>query len=1222
METLRAAAYNPSIDETGYNVIKRYYCQLHSLQNRFPIENDRNLVSFVWRDNYSNNTIQSTDLRHDMAVVLYNYGAIQTQLGASTDRTSEDDMKLVCTLFQRAAWAFETVRESYQMATTGDMYPEILIFMQNLCLAQAQECILEKSLIDNRKSIVVAKVASQIIEYYNTSIVALLSGGEEGIIAEIVGSKQFKEWRQYIQFKVEYTACILLLYQGQNSEEQQHMGERVTLYQAAFDRLEDARKVAKHLNNMSQVTETLTFVMDVVEAKRKAAKNENEFIYHEEVPELSSIASISGANLVKGIPFNVADSANEDIFHRLVPIKTQEQSSIYSEEKTNLLRKIAQKINAKDGELEQFMESLNVDLFSYNSKGVKLPQSIIDRCASMNARTNAIDDLIQNMSSLAEICVDVENVLQAIQELLSKEEFSEKDFQQTMGYRPSGHFIELSREFMKYQEAHNKAGDSNDTLRKAMEMHVNNLRILSKPLAEVQAAIPTCAVECDRKLLSDTQMLLSKVNEMRVQRAQIYEQLSENIQKDDITPQLVAWGENDVEKLFENELGKHVQLVNIIEQNLVAQENILKSFTDAYAKCAHFIKTVSETKHKRDIFFSSLIASYDVYDDLLGKSLKGLEFYKKLQSNIHKLFARVRSARDVHDEERQQRIESMNKKALLSNNPTVMPVTSTPMSTPIVEYPNSAKPTEYEVLDNYRSTAIRPTPIGQENTGIQTNQISHDISHSSLSSTTGPYNYNYQSTVSSITPSSQAQLTQSPIMTTGPVSSITSTYSSQPNAYYNTQYSQPNNYAPSSGYVNPIYNNISISRPSNQSKQGYGTENVSTNVMKTNISNAPVISSGVADIYTTTNPNIATSIPSGWVNSGNNRMMQSSASNITPNLHDQLQSQMYMNYAQNDPRDSYTSRPSATRDSTNPDMNLYQARNPTAISNTEMMQPTMYTNLSYSSANNQVNPYHMPSNRPYSQTQQQQTTQVSQIYSHSIPTTSYMQAPQQIPLTSAYTNYAQSYSTQPLSQPINVTSANDSKLTRPTNDAYTYYNNQYQIHNNPATNQYYGHDYQANMHNMPQGLGYLPTSYGPATSIGVPHQENVYNYAGNPQISPAINNYTTIQQQVQNPMTYTEVKMSTTVSSQPSTLSSVNNKNITTNQNVTAGASQLPATQMAKPKPLNLDLMSDLEYIPSIPAPTLQPITIKPEIVSQITIPESEATIKAEERYFLNSMLI
>lgn len=46
----------------------------------------------------------------------------------------------------------------------------MLNILMNICLAQAQECILEKSLVDNRKSTITAKVALQIVEYYSTSL--------------------------------------------------------------------------------------------------------------------------------------------------------------------------------------------------------------------------------------------------------------------------------------------------------------------------------------------------------------------------------------------------------------------------------------------------------------------------------------------------------------------------------------------------------------------------------------------------------------------------------------------------------------------------------------------------------------------------------------------------------------------------------------------------------------------------------------------------------------------------------------------------------------------------------------------------------------------------------------------------------------------------------------------------------------------------------------------
>ena len=44
------------------------------------------------------------------------------------------------------------------------------------------------------------------------------------------------------------------------------------------------------------------------------AKKENEFVFHEKVPELTSLEEPKGASLVKGIGFDVADSEVRDFF--------------------------------------------------------------------------------------------------------------------------------------------------------------------------------------------------------------------------------------------------------------------------------------------------------------------------------------------------------------------------------------------------------------------------------------------------------------------------------------------------------------------------------------------------------------------------------------------------------------------------------------------------------------------------------------------------------------------------------------------------------------------------------------------------------------------------------------------------------------------------------------------------------------------------------------------
>lgn len=145
------------------------------------------------------------------------------------------------------------------------------------------------------------------------------------------------------------------------------MGERVAFYQAACEQLEEARKLASHISDHKQeLVEALAFTVDVVEGKRKAAKNENEFIYHEDVPDRDALQEVEGASLVKGIPFSVNDSevSGKDIFSRLVPMEAHEAASLYSEKKAEMLRHVGQLVETYDQKLVEFMSSLQLDFLT------------------------------------------------------------------------------------------------------------------------------------------------------------------------------------------------------------------------------------------------------------------------------------------------------------------------------------------------------------------------------------------------------------------------------------------------------------------------------------------------------------------------------------------------------------------------------------------------------------------------------------------------------------------------------------------------------------------------------------------------------------------------------------------------------------------------------------------------------------------------------------------
>lgn len=92
-----------------------------------------------------------------MASILHNIAALYTELALAEPRTTAESLKTACTHYQHAAWAFECGREQYSQPSGVDISADMMRMMQEICFAQAQECILEKSIQDTRKPSVVGK---------------------------------------------------------------------------------------------------------------------------------------------------------------------------------------------------------------------------------------------------------------------------------------------------------------------------------------------------------------------------------------------------------------------------------------------------------------------------------------------------------------------------------------------------------------------------------------------------------------------------------------------------------------------------------------------------------------------------------------------------------------------------------------------------------------------------------------------------------------------------------------------------------------------------------------------------------------------------------------------------------------------------------------------------------------------------------------------------------
>ena len=198
-------------------------------------------------------------------------------------------MKVACTHFQCAAWAFEFLRDHFGSSNLSvDMSHEVLTFQVNLMLSQAQECILEKSMIDSRKNTITAKVSAQVVEFYRNVIRSLQTENMDAIL----GSRKYKDWKKRTDLKILFYEVITNYYMGRNSEEQEKFGECVAYFILSFDKLKDCIKMAK--SESSDIQDSLRFTNDVVAGKYQSAKKDNDFVYHDKIPAADTLPDVKG----------------------------------------------------------------------------------------------------------------------------------------------------------------------------------------------------------------------------------------------------------------------------------------------------------------------------------------------------------------------------------------------------------------------------------------------------------------------------------------------------------------------------------------------------------------------------------------------------------------------------------------------------------------------------------------------------------------------------------------------------------------------------------------------------------------------------------------------------------------------------------------------------------------------------------------------------------------
>ncbi|XP_022441541.1 rhophilin-2 [Delphinapterus leucas] len=175
---LRQACRTPSRDEAGVELLLSYFIQLGFVESRFFPPTRQMGILFTWYDSLTGVPVSQQNLLLEKASILFNIGALYTQIGTRCNRQTEAGLQSTVDAFQRAAGVLNYLKETFTHTPSYDMSPAMLSVLVKMMLAQAQESTFEKICLSGIQNeffvlVKVAQEAAKVGEVYRQLYMAM-----------------------------------------------------------------------------------------------------------------------------------------------------------------------------------------------------------------------------------------------------------------------------------------------------------------------------------------------------------------------------------------------------------------------------------------------------------------------------------------------------------------------------------------------------------------------------------------------------------------------------------------------------------------------------------------------------------------------------------------------------------------------------------------------------------------------------------------------------------------------------------------------------------------------------------------------------------------------------------------------------------------------------------------------------------------------------------------
>ena len=303
--------------------------------------------------------MSQNNLRFELANVLFNLAALYSQLAYALNRTTADGLKQACSYSCNAAGVLSHLRNDIlpdlRSSPPEDMDEMTLQSLEQLLLAQGQECFWQKAVKDGLKDISIARLAAKVSDFYGDS-------GDYAVKSNSIST----EWIHHMTAKHHHFAAAAQFRQSLDCLEKRKYGEEVARLRDSLNCVNEGLKESRWINQT--VLGDLNGLKGRVGEDLKRAEKDNDVIYLSPVPPKSELKTIDRASMVAPkAPAQVMDAISmlgkngplgQPLFAKLVPYAVHIAASIYSDRRDRLVNETI------IGELESMTDKLREYVFS------------------------------------------------------------------------------------------------------------------------------------------------------------------------------------------------------------------------------------------------------------------------------------------------------------------------------------------------------------------------------------------------------------------------------------------------------------------------------------------------------------------------------------------------------------------------------------------------------------------------------------------------------------------------------------------------------------------------------------------------------------------------------------------------------------------------------------------------------------------------------------------